>query len=171
LAIQAIGKDRPGLVADITEVICEHFGCNVEGATMNIVGGHFSSSLIISKAEGVSIDALRNALAEVESGLHLHVSPIAEGNLRRVWREATHEVTVESDERPGLIHEIACVLSHHGVNIASLASSTNPQRNRCTVWSAGVLPGEMSSKELEILLEENLNGNPYVDVVPVQAFR
>jgi glycine cleavage system regulatory protein len=167
-AIQAIGKDKPGLVAKITGVVCEKFGCNIEGSAMTIVGGHFASTLIASTVEEVNEARLREELvAELELGLH--VSPIAEADVGRALREASHEVTVGTLERHGLVLEISRVLFDQGMNINYLGSSRNSSRNTCTVVVTTALPGSMSAKELKWLLEENLLGDVFVDVKPVQT--
>jgi glycine cleavage system regulatory protein len=167
-AIQAIGKDKPGLVAKITGVVCEEFGCNIEGSAMTIVGGHFASTLIASTVAEISEARLRQALV-AELALGLHVSPIAEADVGRALREASHEVTVETLERHGLVLEISRVLFDQGMNINYLGSSCNPSRDTCTVVITTALPGSMSAKELEWLLEETLPGDVFVDVKPVQT--
>lgn len=167
-AIQAIGKDKPGLVAKITGVVCEEFGCNIEGSAMTIVGGHFASTLIASTVEGISDVRLQEALVE-EVKVSLHVSPIAESDVSRGLREASHEVTVETLERHGLVFEISRVLFDQGMNIHYLGSSCNPGRNSCTIVITTALPGSMGAKELKLLLEETLSDDVLVDVKPVQT--
>lgn len=166
-AIQAIGNDRPGLVAKITGVVCEKFGCNIEESAMTIVGGHFASTLIISAGEEISEARLREAL-DAELKLGLHVSPIAEADVGRALRDPSHEVMVETRERRGLVLEVSRVLFDQGMNINYLSSSCNPRRNTCSVVITTILPGSMSTKELEWLLEETLSGEVSVDVKPIQ---
>jgi len=168
LAIQAIGKDKRGLVAAITEVVCVRFGCSIEGSTMSIVGGHFASNLIASSPEAIDAGSLKEGLHEVGGDLELHVSPLAEGDFRRAWRDATHEVAVATTERPGLVHEISHALFDQGVDIVFLASSCHPRENRSTVMVACIPPEDMGSKQLETLLGERLPGSPTVQVMPVR---
>jgi glycine cleavage system regulatory protein len=169
LAIQAIGKDKSGLVAGITGVVCEDFDCNIEGSAMSIVGGHFAATLIASSSEAIDDFALREAIGKTGDDLAIHVSPLAESDVRRAWRDASHELTVETAERPGLVHEISRLLSEQAVNITFLASSCDPRRNRSTVMIAGTLPERMSSNQLKTVIEENVTGGPLVDVKPVQT--
>ncbi len=169
LAIQAIGKDKSGLVAGITGVVCEDFDCNIEGSAMSIVGGHFAATLIASGSATIDESALREAIGKTGDDLAIHISPLAESDVRRAWRDASHELTVETAERPGLVHEISRLLSEQSVNITFLASSCDPRRNRSTVMIAGTLPERMSSNQLKTVIEENVTGSPLVDVKPVQA--
>lgn len=168
-AIQAIGRDRPGLVATITEVVCERFGCNIEGSAMTIVGGHFASTLIVSSLEDVSEVRLREALSDDGGELGLHVSPLAQTDFSPVWRDASHEVTVETSERTGLVHKTARTLFEKGVNITYLASSCDPDNNRCTVVLAVTLPPGTGSRDLESLLRDSLSEDVLVDVKPAQT--
>ena len=46
-AMAAIGKDRPGIVADLAELIFEH-GCNLEDSSMTILGGEFAVLLLFT---------------------------------------------------------------------------------------------------------------------------
>lgn len=170
LAIQAIGKDRPGLVATITAVVCESFGCNIEGSAMSIVGGHFASTLIASDSKAIDDRALRGAIDQAGDDLAIHVTPLSEGDFRSVWRDASHELSVETEERPGLVHEISRILADQGVNITFLASSCDPSRDRSTVMVAGTLPPGMRSDQLKTIIEGSLPGVPIVAVKPIQAF-
>jgi glycine cleavage system transcriptional repressor len=171
LAIQAIGKDEPGLVAAITAVVSERFGCNIEGSTMSIVGGHFACTLIASGTTSIDDAAVKEALQEEARGLQLNVSPLAEGDFRRAWRDATHEVLVSSVERRGLVHELSRILSERKVNISYLSSSSSPQKNRCTVMIAGHLPEGLGSRRLEMLLQDKIPGKPGVQVTPIRSSR
>jgi glycine cleavage system regulatory protein len=168
LAIQAIGKDKPGLVAGITGVVCERFECNIEGSAMSIVGGHFVATLIASSAEEINEGAMREGIGMAGDDLAVHVSPLAESDVRRAWRDASHEVTVYATERRGLVHEISRLLSEQSVNITFLSSSCDPQKNRSTVMIAGTLPEGMKSNQLGTTIEANIAGTLRVDVKRVQ---
>ena len=51
--MSAIGKDRPGIVADLAELIFEH-GCNLEDSSMTILGGEFAVLLLFTAATPIS---------------------------------------------------------------------------------------------------------------------
>ena len=46
-ALSAIGRDRPGIVADLAELIFE-CDCNLEDSSMTILGGEFAVLLLLS---------------------------------------------------------------------------------------------------------------------------
>ena len=47
----AVGRDRPGIVQVISEVLLDH-RLNIEDSQMTILGGHFATMLIVSGADG-----------------------------------------------------------------------------------------------------------------------
>ena len=46
-ALSAIGRDRPGIVADLAELIYE-CDCNLEDSSMTMLGGEFAVLLLLS---------------------------------------------------------------------------------------------------------------------------
>ncbi|HEX2391974.1 MAG TPA: ACT domain-containing protein [Solirubrobacterales bacterium] len=158
-AIQAIGKDRSGLVANLTGVVSERFGCNVENSMMTIIGGHFAATMIVSAPGSLNEGELSEALGEIDLGTpvkSVYISPLAEEDFRQVWRVASHEVTVEASERIGLLHQASAALAEAGVNITAASSSCSPDEGRCTVVLEVSLPGEMKSEDLTPILRDKL---------------
>ena len=45
--LTVIGKDRPGIVANVTEILFE-YGCNLEDASMTILEGEFAMIVVLS---------------------------------------------------------------------------------------------------------------------------
>jgi glycine cleavage system transcriptional repressor len=52
LALSALGRDRPGIVAEVTGVLVEH-GVNVEDSRMAILRGEFAMVLVLGAPEWV----------------------------------------------------------------------------------------------------------------------
>ena len=46
----AFGKDRPGIVADVTSVLYET-GCNLEDSTMSMLSDEFTINLLFSSSD------------------------------------------------------------------------------------------------------------------------
>ncbi len=46
-AVAAIGRDRPGIVADLSECVYE-CGCNLEDASMTMLGNEFATLMVVS---------------------------------------------------------------------------------------------------------------------------
>jgi glycine cleavage system regulatory protein len=168
-AIQAIGKDRPGLVANLTGVVCERFGCNIETSMMTIIGGHFASTLIVSNPDTINENEFSKALGEIDLGTpvrSVYISPLAEEDFRQSWRGASHEVTVEASERTGLLHQTSAALAEVGVNITAVSSSSSSDGGRCTVVLEVSLPGDMKSEDLMPGLRKRLSDDILIETRP-----
>lgn len=119
LAVTAIGRDRPGIVAGITAALLEVDG-NVDDSQMSILHGQFAVMLIVSVPDGTSTEELSARLEEAgrEFGLGaITVSPVE--SLER-GPMATHVLTVYGADRPGIVHDVADLLAARAVNITDL---------------------------------------------------
>ena len=120
LALSAIGRDRPGIVAAVTGVLLEH-GVNVEDSQMAILAGHFSMTLVLALPDGADSDALRSSLeaAAGELGLEsLSLNPVTEVEGRQA--EPSHIVTVYGSDHPGIVHSVASALAARSWDITDL---------------------------------------------------
>ncbi len=78
--LTAIGKDRPGIVADLAEMVFE-LGCNLEDSSMMNLGGEFSTMMLIS-GQGDDLDHRLHMAAkhlEYEKEMTIFTRPVAEG--------------------------------------------------------------------------------------------
>lgn len=119
LAVTAIGRDRPGIVAGITGALLD-FGGNVDDSQMSILHGQFSVMLIVSVPDDADLGAITGHLEE--AGTQLDLGGIAVTPVSGLDRGAgpTHVLTVYGPDRPGIVHEVAELLAGHGVNITDL---------------------------------------------------
>ena len=65
LVLSALGPDRPGLVAEVTEYLTSR-GANVEDSRMAVLGGDFGILVLVSGPEGriAAVEADHEALSE-----------------------------------------------------------------------------------------------------------
>jgi glycine cleavage system transcriptional repressor len=119
LAVTAIGRDRPGIVAGITGALLEAGG-NVDDSQMSILHGHFAVMLIVSVPDGTSVDELRLRLDEVGREFGLEGIGVSEVTGLERGAGPSHVLTVYGADRPGIVHEVAELLAARGVNITDL---------------------------------------------------
>lgn len=122
LALSAIGRDRPGIVAAISKVLLDH-RCNVEDSTMSILRGHFTMMLIVSAPESTDLQDLRAELDDVRAGLSLEgvsVSEVAE--VADETAVASHILTVYGADHPGILHSVTAALAADQVDIVDLTT-------------------------------------------------
>ncbi len=144
LAVTAIGRDRPGIVAGITSALLEAGG-NVDDSQMSILHGHFAVMLVVSVPDGASTEELSLRLDEV--GREFGLGGISVSEVTSLERGAgpTHVLTVYGADRPGIVHDVAELLAARDVNITDL-------RTRRT--------GDADSPLYTMMMELTVTGGP-----------
>jgi glycine cleavage system transcriptional repressor len=120
LAIAAIGRDRPGIVASVSRVLFD-LGCNVEDSSMTLLRGNFSMMLVIACPDDLSVGAARAALQPACDELGL-VFSVLEVDDRASEIEPTHVLTVYGGDKPGILLRTTELLAAENVNITDLNS-------------------------------------------------
>ena len=80
LALTAVGRDRPGIVAAVSKALLDH-SVNIEDSQMTILRGHFAMMLVVSLPEGADAARVRSDLAAAGERLSLEAvafSPLEE---------------------------------------------------------------------------------------------
>jgi glycine cleavage system transcriptional repressor len=142
LAVSAIGKDRPGIVARLTGVLLE-FGGNLEECSMTRLKGDFAVLLLVALPEDAdAVPACAALEKEAEAlGLSLLVRRLGEDEKGRDVSDTgrSYHLVFSGADKPGLVHRMAETALQHGLNITDL-------RNRLV----GNGPRPVYSLELEL---------------------
>ncbi|MBI2301455.1 MAG: transcriptional regulator [Armatimonadetes bacterium] len=124
VVLSAIGDDRPGLVAALSQLVTQSGG-NVEDSRMAVLGGSFGVMMLVSgNAEALETLATGVASAERRVRLRIHLHPTTPPQPGRADRRVTIEV--EAADREGIVHAISEALYELNVNIVSLESAVYP---------------------------------------------
>ncbi len=125
VAVSVIGRDRPGIVANVSGVLYQN-RCSIEELSQTAIRGQFAMILIASVGEEVSVRNLKSDFAELAKDLSLDI------NLRQIKSEdmipfqagetEPFIIIVRGEDRPGLVYGIAEVLAERGINITNLAA-------------------------------------------------
>ena len=125
IAVTVIGRDRPGIIANISGVLYQN-RCSIEDLSQTVIRGQFAMILIASIGGGVSIKDLRSDFDELAKDLDLDI------NLRQLKPEEmipfqageteSFIITVRGEDRLGLVHGISEFLAERGINITNLAA-------------------------------------------------
>src|SRR5664280_1031124 len=109
LAITAIGDDRPGIVAAVTEVLAA-VDANLEDTSMTILRGHFAMMLIVGcDRPAAEVEA---AVAPVAADLDLVVSVREVSTVPPAAAAGAHYVVmVHGADRPGIVARISRVIA------------------------------------------------------------
>ena len=117
-AVTVIGHDRPGIIADVAEILAR-LGLNLTDSTMTRLRGHFAMTLICAGEAGA---------AEVETALDPLTRTLVV-TVRRVTEEASREqsgshhiLTVHGADRLGIVATLARTLAEAGGNVTDLTT-------------------------------------------------
>jgi glycine cleavage system transcriptional repressor len=128
LALYAIGRDRPGIVASIAAVLLDH-GVNIEDSQATILRGHFALVQILDAPDDADSGALLDDLMSTarELGLEwIYVNEVSDVDVEPPV-EPTHILSVYGGDHPGIVHAVASALAERGIGITDLNSRVVPE--------------------------------------------
>ena len=120
MVLTAVGKDRPGLVNEITSVI-HTAGANLEDSRMAILGGEFALLLLIT-GHKENLARIQTAVTELEQKLGLNIVTKWTERGSPGKRFLPYLLRVSGFDRPGIVHQVSELLAKLDINVASLES-------------------------------------------------
>src|SRR5262245_53271584 len=123
--LSAIGQDRPGLVAELAQLVYDA-DANLDDSRMTILGSDFAVILLASSSAPGCGDrlALGAKRLERDHGLTILLRAL-EGEPRSPVPAPGHtawRLAASGADRAGIVAGLCRVLAEHGVNIADLAT-------------------------------------------------
>ena len=156
LALSAIGKDRPGIVAAVTRVLLDH-GLNIEDSQATILRGHFTMMLVVAVPDELDGDALAADLERVREELGLEAVALQDvDELETAPPRPSHMVTVYGVDHPGIVHRATSALAERGVDITDLNTRLvgAAEQPLYALLMEVALPESSSPEDLRSALEE-----------------
>jgi glycine cleavage system transcriptional repressor len=122
-ALSGVGRDRPGIVAAVTEILLAH-SLNIEDSHATILRGHFTMMFVVAAADDADVDSLGSDLAGVRERLGLEALALSE--LEDVDPAAepppSHIVTLYGADHPGIVHAATAALAERGVDVTDMTT-------------------------------------------------
>jgi glycine cleavage system transcriptional repressor len=126
----AFGKDRPGIVADVTSILYET-GCNLEDTTMSMLSDEFTINLLFSSSDEKIVAKLLERCTEMEKtkSISAFIRPLKERRAVDQSNAAIATIHVEGLDQAGIVHKISKYLADNSLNIIDLKSiiKTTPE--------------------------------------------
>ncbi|SDY11461.1 glycine cleavage system transcriptional repressor [Micromonospora pattaloongensis] len=119
LAITVIGRDRPGIVADVAEVLAG-LGANLTDSTMTRLRGHFAMTLVCSGPAAPQVEAALEPLTA--DGQLLATVRIVRGDGAALSGGEPYVMSVHGADRLGIVAAVTRVLAEAGGNITDLTT-------------------------------------------------
>ena len=125
--LAAFSPDRPGIVADISQVIFEN-GFNLEDSSMTYLAGEFVMMLQLSAppnfnhSDAMAILSSECRRLEREKKIVSFVSPASELKPVSAKDVNVKRITVEGEDQSGIVYKVSRFLADSGINIRTLSS-------------------------------------------------
>jgi glycine cleavage system transcriptional repressor len=161
--LSVIGKDRPGLVADLARLVLEA-DANLEDSRMTILGTDFAVILLCSSISDDAGDRLAVGVKRLERdhGLTILLRHLEEGPRPAVPAPGTklYRVEASGEDRAGIVAAICGVLADRHVNIADLSTRSRPGPGGSPHYEMVIsaeVPNDVESSALRQALEVEAN--------------
>ncbi|MBN1959070.1 MAG: amino acid-binding protein [Desulfuromonadales bacterium] len=120
-ALTIIGRDRPGIVSQVTEILY-HGGFNIADSSCSILGGQFSMILIISNPEINDQEEFADHFHPLEeNGLSVFIRTLKPGGeIRPELDGELCMISVYGADKPGIVYQVARELGDRKINITDL---------------------------------------------------
>lgn len=152
VTITAVGTDRPGIVAGLTEALLP-VGANLQDCRAAFLRGSFAMVMAVEVPDGVDLTAVRAALAPTAGRLGLDVSVAAAGGADHLPRGEVCVVSVYGADHPGIVNAVSGALAAKGVNIVDLSSRVVGDPPVYVLGIEAVLPESLTTDALRSLLD------------------
>lgn len=169
-ALSAIGRDRPGIVADLSQLIFE-CDCNLEDSSMTVLGSEFAVLLLLS-GHGEQI-AERLAAAckrlEWEKRLTVFFRPLEGDPTSAPRAAATRPYVLHATglDKAGIVARVSRCLADHQVNIRQMGTQSRPEPESGAPFYTMRIEMDVPEAVDEAALRENLDAigrELYVDI-------
>ena len=128
-ALSAIGKDRPGIVAEVSGLIYE-CGGNLEDSGMTRLGEQFALLILLSGSGEEFQYRLSTGVKRLEWEKHLSIflTPVEEFEGKPGAGEVTElfELSTTGLDRMGIVYRVSRLLADQGINIADMHTKATP---------------------------------------------
>jgi glycine cleavage system transcriptional repressor len=125
--LTAFSKDRPGIVADLAQVIYEN-GCSLEDSAMANLAGEFAMMFLFSPLSVGGETDLETALTaecrrlEREKGITAFIRPVDPADHSLSGGAAPWTIKVEGQDQAGIVYKVCRFLADNQINIRTLNS-------------------------------------------------
>ena len=154
----AFGKDRTGIVADVTRLLYEN-NCNLEDTTMSMLADEFTLSLLFSSQLTDIVELLTRECRrlELDKGISAFVRPLQPQQERNDKSYKTCTLHIEGLDQAGIVYKASQFLADKNLSIIQLdsAASASPQSG-ATIYNMTIdiqVPEDLPFDQLE----ENLS--------------
>ena len=154
--LSAIGTDRPGLVAELAQLIYD-CDANLDDSRMTILGSDFAVILLCSSGASDAADrlAIGAKRLEREHGLTILLRTLETGRRPSVPAPGTklYRLAAVGEDRAGIVAGLCRVIANSGVNICELTTRSRPGPGGSPHYELAILAEVPESADVRALRE------------------
>jgi glycine cleavage system transcriptional repressor len=156
-ALTIIGRDRPGIVSQVTEILFKG-GFNIADSSCSILGGQFSMILIISNPEISTKEEFSDTFSPLEeNNLSVFIRTLKPGGEIRTEVEGELcMISVYGADKPGIVYQVAKELGERNINITDLNTKLIGDETKpvYVMMLEAMLPENTEVAEVETWMQE-----------------
>ncbi|MBZ0070709.1 MAG: glycine cleavage system protein R [Thiohalobacteraceae bacterium] len=122
LVISALGKDRPGIVNDLSRLVFDS-GCSLADSRMTVLGGDFAVILLVS-GNWSAVAKLEDQLPAIAERLEMNIISRRTADREQHRDLLPYAVDVVALDNPGIVHNLANFFSTRQINIQDLTTTS-----------------------------------------------
>ncbi|TRX56713.1 glycine cleavage system protein R [Thalassomonas sp. M1454] len=127
LVFTAIGKNRTGIVSEITKLATD-FGCNIVDSRMAILGSEFTLIMLLNGKKS-AINQIETRLPILAYSLELlTISKRSTSTITDIVDEYVH-VNISGTDTPGMLKTVTEFFAKRNIDLSSLKSITDDKTN------------------------------------------
>jgi glycine cleavage system transcriptional repressor len=155
ILITATGRDKPGMVAALSQKLFEA-NCNIEDATMTRLSGEFAMILVVAPPPAMSTPALAELLKPLHDShdLRIHCSEVSDEDRSTPSEAPRFILSVYGADKTGLVARVAQILAAHEVNITDLQTRVAAAHTVYVMIFELELPETLTVETLRSALDE-----------------
>jgi glycine cleavage system transcriptional repressor len=145
LIITVLAKDRPGIIAHVTQVLFA-LECNLENVNQMILQDQFAGFFLVESPPSLDRDSLQSALDDQtkDTGLVIHVNDLDENNGSPTDSAGDiFLITTIGPDQKGLVARFSAIIArHHGniINLKAVFKGGADPRNNVMSYQVWVTP-------------------------------
>lgn len=125
LLVTVTGRDRPGIVEQVTEVLVRH-GANLEESRMARLGGEFAGIMKVAVPQKRSVRLTADLKGLKKKGIEVITRPLRGASHRNRAGCLPHQIEVKGADHEGIVHGVAASLAELEANIEELSTDVVP---------------------------------------------
>jgi glycine cleavage system transcriptional repressor len=152
LAITALGRDRPGIVAGLTAALLP-LGANLHDCRAALLRGSFAMVMAVEVPDEIDAAAARDAIAPAAAALGLEVWVGVATGAEHTPSGERCVISVYGADHPGIVHATSSALAALGINILDLSSRVVGDPPVYVLGIEAELPPDVSIAVVEAALQ------------------